>query len=281
MNIPCLRPAALACMLLGCTAPALATNGDYNDNGVVDAADYTIWRDNFGSSVSLPNDPTPGSVDQGDYDVWRSNFGGTEAPVTPGPGDPSLTVTPLGFTPNGNFEYRFDLLTNGLLGSLAIELAILAPVAQVQFQGFDIDHNVDAESLDGILGYEQEEDTWYNIIDWPIPNPGDNPFMSGVSIGYVDLGSGNPLFLSLGGFLTTQNTIEVLHLVVTAPSPPAANLALLATPVVGAWFGIIAQNGVAYSTNGIIMAPVPLPASLFLAIIPASLLLGCCRKARG
>ncbi|HEX4412715.1 MAG TPA: PEP-CTERM sorting domain-containing protein [Lacipirellulaceae bacterium] len=52
-------------------------NGDYNNNGVVDAADYVVWRKNLGQSVTLPNDTTPGTVTQADYTVWRSNFGAT------------------------------------------------------------------------------------------------------------------------------------------------------------------------------------------------------------
>jgi hypothetical protein len=44
-------------------------------NGIVDAADYTVWRDKLGTSTTLPNDTTPGSVTQGDYDVWKTNFG--------------------------------------------------------------------------------------------------------------------------------------------------------------------------------------------------------------
>ena len=55
------------------TAPG--PNGDYNGNGVVDAADYTIWRDHLGQSVTLPNDSTPGTVTAADYDVWKANFG--------------------------------------------------------------------------------------------------------------------------------------------------------------------------------------------------------------
>lgn len=52
--------------------------GDYNHNGIVDAADYTLWRDTLGSNV------TPGSgadgnanarIDQGDYNFWKSRFG--------------------------------------------------------------------------------------------------------------------------------------------------------------------------------------------------------------
>jgi hypothetical protein len=52
-----------------------ALSGDYNENGVVDAADYTVWRNNVNQSVTIPNDTTPGTVSQEDYNVWRANFG--------------------------------------------------------------------------------------------------------------------------------------------------------------------------------------------------------------
>jgi PEP-CTERM motif len=54
--------------------PELA--GDYNNNGIVDAADYTLWRKNNNTAVTLPNDSTPGTS-AGDYDVWRAHFGRT------------------------------------------------------------------------------------------------------------------------------------------------------------------------------------------------------------
>jgi hypothetical protein len=49
--------------------------GDYNQNGTVDAADYAVWRDNLGTTITLPNDSTPGTVTAADYDVWRAHFG--------------------------------------------------------------------------------------------------------------------------------------------------------------------------------------------------------------
>lgn len=49
--------------------------GDFNDDGDVDAADYTVWRDNLGSTVVLPNDDSPGTVDNSDYSDWVTNFG--------------------------------------------------------------------------------------------------------------------------------------------------------------------------------------------------------------
>jgi hypothetical protein len=48
--------------------------GDYNQNGIVDAADYTVWRDKLGSGTSLPNDDTAG-VGIDDYTRWKMHFG--------------------------------------------------------------------------------------------------------------------------------------------------------------------------------------------------------------
>jgi hypothetical protein len=48
--------------------------GDYNNDGIVDSADYTVWRDELGSLVSLPDDNTLG-VAQDDYDRWATQFG--------------------------------------------------------------------------------------------------------------------------------------------------------------------------------------------------------------
>lgn len=56
--------------------------GDYNNNGIVDAADYTLWRDNLNTSATLPNDTTPG-VTQNDYNVWKANFGSSGSSLDP------------------------------------------------------------------------------------------------------------------------------------------------------------------------------------------------------
>jgi hypothetical protein len=47
--------------------------GDYNQDGTVNAADYTVWRNNLGSGTSLPNDDTPG-VAADDYTRWKTHF---------------------------------------------------------------------------------------------------------------------------------------------------------------------------------------------------------------
>src|SRR6185369_9808846 len=51
--------------------------GDYNDNGVVDAADYVIARAHLGQSFSLTNrDPAnTGVISTADITSWKSHFG--------------------------------------------------------------------------------------------------------------------------------------------------------------------------------------------------------------
>ena len=54
--------------------------GDYSGNGVVDAEDYTIWRDHLGQAYQLTNeDPAnmDGQVTSADYTFWKSHFGDT------------------------------------------------------------------------------------------------------------------------------------------------------------------------------------------------------------
>jgi hypothetical protein len=56
-------------------SPAL--QGDYNANGVVDAADYTVWRNSRGQSgIGLAADGSGnGHVGDEDYDFWKQKFG--------------------------------------------------------------------------------------------------------------------------------------------------------------------------------------------------------------
>ncbi len=50
--------------------------GDYNEDGVVNAADYVVWRDSLGSQTALANDDTAG-VGLDDYNRWQAHFGET------------------------------------------------------------------------------------------------------------------------------------------------------------------------------------------------------------
>jgi hypothetical protein len=54
------------------------TSGDFNNDGLVNAADYTVWRDNLGAPTEAPiNNAGDGlfGVDPGDYAVWTGAFG--------------------------------------------------------------------------------------------------------------------------------------------------------------------------------------------------------------
>ena len=70
--------------------------GDYNGNGVVDAADYVTWRNSLAQTgTGLPADGNGnGTVDSGDYGVWRGNFGDTSGAAAAVPKiDVPLTLT--------------------------------------------------------------------------------------------------------------------------------------------------------------------------------------------
>jgi hypothetical protein len=58
---------------------AVPTAGDYNRNGVVDAADYTVWRDSFGQTgMNLWADGNGDThVDSTDFGIWKQDFGQT------------------------------------------------------------------------------------------------------------------------------------------------------------------------------------------------------------
>jgi fibronectin-binding autotransporter adhesin len=62
------------------SAGPMGVPGDYNQNGVVDSADYVLWRNSVGPG-SLPNEGgiSPGVVDTADYNFWRARFGATSA----------------------------------------------------------------------------------------------------------------------------------------------------------------------------------------------------------
>jgi hypothetical protein len=60
----------------GVLAVVAGLAGDYNANGVVDAADYTVWRDHVGSPPgTLPNDTDGVAIGAAQYATWKVNFG--------------------------------------------------------------------------------------------------------------------------------------------------------------------------------------------------------------
>lgn len=67
-------------------------SGDYNFSGSVTAADYTVWRNNFGSTTNTAADGNgSGVVDAADYVIYRKKFGATSGS---GAGDLSSVGVP-------------------------------------------------------------------------------------------------------------------------------------------------------------------------------------------
>lgn len=60
-----------------------ATPGDYNGDGVVNAADYTFWRDNVNTVAATPGQGADGdgdgAIDSDDRVFWAANYGGSTA----------------------------------------------------------------------------------------------------------------------------------------------------------------------------------------------------------
>ncbi|QDU91436.1 hypothetical protein Pla175_48640 [Pirellulimonas nuda] len=68
-------------------APVGGVPGDFNGDGAVDLADYTVWRDNLGAQEGgsvLAGNGSGGVVDQEDYTLWKNNFGTGPALLTGG-----------------------------------------------------------------------------------------------------------------------------------------------------------------------------------------------------
>ncbi|WP_231943688.1 PQQ-dependent sugar dehydrogenase [Aeoliella mucimassa] len=61
--------------------------GDYNHDGTVNLADYTVWRDNLGASGLAPFVPGDGNgdgqVSSADYELWKQQFGAVQPADSP------------------------------------------------------------------------------------------------------------------------------------------------------------------------------------------------------
>jgi hypothetical protein len=63
-------------VLIGLSSVSAGLQGDYNNNGTIDAADYVVWR----NGGPLENEgASTGVVDSADYEFWRTQFGKSSA----------------------------------------------------------------------------------------------------------------------------------------------------------------------------------------------------------
>ncbi|MGL4513544.1 MAG: hypothetical protein ACRCT8_10670 [Lacipirellulaceae bacterium] len=82
---------------------------DYNSDGVVNAADYTVWRDNLGATGIAPPGDGNGKdgVTQVDYDNWVTNYGA------------NASLTGPEFLASGDFNSSAQVARNVALPGLA------------------------------------------------------------------------------------------------------------------------------------------------------------------
>ncbi|MGL4512899.1 MAG: hypothetical protein ACRCT8_07385 [Lacipirellulaceae bacterium] len=78
-------------------AAAPSNPGDFNDDGLVNSADYTVWRDNLnGSSAALNGNGTgAATVVQADYDLWVANYNTGPGSATAIPEPAALVLATL------------------------------------------------------------------------------------------------------------------------------------------------------------------------------------------
>jgi hypothetical protein len=90
--------------------------GDFNLNGVIDAADYVLWRNTLGSTSNLAADGNRNRViDGGDYTIWRSQFGDNAGAGSAVPGYPMNLAAPVPEPASGAFSLFGFLAWHGML----------------------------------------------------------------------------------------------------------------------------------------------------------------------
>lgn len=92
--------------------------GDYNGDGTVDAADYTVWRDNYGATSGpglVADGNVDGQVNGADYLIWQQHYGETvptaassEAFNVPEPSTAVLCALSLCFAMNHRREKSYS-----------------------------------------------------------------------------------------------------------------------------------------------------------------------------
>jgi hypothetical protein len=180
--------------------------GDFNGDGIVDAADYTVWRDTLGSSgPGLAADANADEVvDALDYGLWRANFGQTAAGALAGaanvPEPSTIVLLACGAA-------AVALRRRGLLVALCAVLIPVAATAAVTTDrlftfGDDPFENGTAPNPVGQLSFGDTYDSWGD------PFTGEDiPAVSGE---FTDLSAFGPVY---------TNSVAPQ----AAPGNPAAN----------------------------------------------------------
>jgi hypothetical protein len=69
------------------TATPMGLAGDYNGDHVVNALDYSVWRNNLGDPTEadiMNNGNGQNGVDEADFNLWKLHYGDTSGPGSGG-----------------------------------------------------------------------------------------------------------------------------------------------------------------------------------------------------
>lgn len=240
-------------LMAACSAQAVAQSGDYNFDGLIDAADFTVWGDTQGAIFDLRADgDANGIVDATDRELWVAAYMVPTFSSPPAVGGPQLTVTNLGPNSVGNLEWSVRVLPNA---------ALFTDSDDTPDRG--LGGTVAAEVAFEVLGSSLVSAS-KNAAAFPFDNPGDSPFAFGAPPSSGLTMVGNRMFAALGSdFFTSGDAREMLRI---------ETLGTVKTTI--AWSGVygpngnqglLAQNGATYSTSGDSMF-VPEPSAWVLVL---------------
>lgn len=81
--------------VLDTLSPIISIPGDYNGNGVVDTADYTVWVNSYGTLDGAADGNGDGFVDAADYTYWRDAYAASASSVSATAVPEPITLTML------------------------------------------------------------------------------------------------------------------------------------------------------------------------------------------
>jgi PEP-CTERM motif len=218
----------------------LGLPGDYNHDGIVSHADYSVLGNTIGSTTDLRADGDGnGVVDHQDFDIYAAHYGETAS-------QPS--VLPLVVTPSvvsGNVEWTFTY--SGVSGALAGHLNILTDGPQVL----------------SVIGGSSFLDDGVNPVGVPGKKTGGG-IVSGISLGF------NSAFAALGTTLGVPHgtTLEFMRLTTAGHGPTILS-----------YTGEYGYQGIDYTVGGTAQY-IPEPGTLGLACAALGLGLGCRARRR-
>jgi hypothetical protein len=178
-------------------APA-GPDGDYNENGTVDAADYVRWR----------NDPGSFGGDPAGYNTWRGNFGASNEVTWLARNNPIAGQTQLAdqeLTSLGGGEYELNM--TGLTPQTDYEFKVLRSDASALVPVTNLKVRANATGEIDLKFYELTTPSWgdgwspvnthrvgyedHNEFDWELMGtPNDPDWTGGEQWFLTDMGNG-------------------------------------------------------------------------------------------